>query len=83
MLTQRTKLSPPLAADKESLADYSAVLQGIFDQLFEASHIHSIRTTAPASNEGSPGDVQLVVVGGVYSIYAKFPTVGWKSVTLS
>jgi len=83
MLIQRNKLATPLPPDRESLDQYSAIIQGIFEQLFEAGHTHAVKTTAPASNEGQVGDIYLVNVSGTYSIYAKFPSVGWKSVTLS
>lgn len=75
-------LSPPRPEDQETLADYSSVLQDNFSQLFQIAHRHTLRTTAPASNEGNVGDIFLVEVGSTFSIYVKFPS-GWKSVTVS
>ncbi len=79
---QEQPMSPPRPEDKETLIDFSSVVQDNLTQLFQSAHNHSIRTTVPASNEGSAGDIFLVEVSGVFSLYAKFPS-GWKSVTLT
>jgi len=79
---QSQPISPPLNVDKESLSDYSAILQDNFTQLFQIAHRHKILTSAPASNEGNVGDIFLVESGGTFSLYAKFSS-GWKSVALT
>lgn len=82
MIKQRNPLSPPLDTD-ELLSDYSAVLQSNLEQLFEAAHMHGLRTSAPSENEGTVGDILPVQIDSTYYLYAKFPTVGWKRVALS
>ena len=79
---QAQPISPPRPEDQETLTDYSSIVQDNFSQLFQSAHTHTVRTTAPDSNEGSVGDIFLVEVSGVFSIYAKFPS-GWKSVVVS
>lgn len=80
---QQQPISPPRPEDKEFLDDYSSILQDNLRQLFQIAHRHSVRTTAPASNEGNVGDIFLVAtVAGTFHIYAKF-SAGWKSTTLS
>jgi len=79
---QHSPVSPPRPEDEDSLLDYSAILQDNFAQLFQLAHRHTVRTTAPASNEGNVGDIFLVEVSGTFSIYTKFPS-GWKSVVVA
>jgi hypothetical protein len=79
---QEQPISPPRLEDRDTLNDYSAVLQDNYQQLFQVAHRHSIRTTAPASNEGNITDIILVEDGSTFKIYVKFPS-GWKSVTVT
>jgi hypothetical protein len=81
-IRQAQPVSPPLETDKETLDDYSSVLQDNFKQLFQIAHRHTLRTTVPAANEGNVTDVFLVESGSTFSIYVKFPS-GWKSVVVS
>lgn len=80
---QQFPVSAPLETDKESLKDFSATVNRNFEDLFGDAHTHDVRTTAPASSEGSIGDILPVVLSGVYYLYVKFPTVGWKRVAVS
>ena len=82
MKRQSEPLSPPLDNDKDSLSDYSSVAQRNLENLYEFAHTHDYKTSVPTSNEGNVGDVYLVEVNAVFSLYAKFPS-GWKSVVLS
>lgn len=59
------------------------VVQRNLNELFEYSHTHEIRETAPDINEGSVNDVIPVKISGSYYLYIKFPVVGWKRVLLS
>lgn len=78
--TPTRQLYVPLA----ELTDFVAVLKEMLDQLFDAAHDHSPRTTVPAENEGRPGDVVPVETDeGVLKLYVKLPSGGWKSTTLS
>lgn len=81
-IIQRQPISPPRPEDRESLVDYSSVAQDSYVQLFEVAHRHTIRTTAPAENEGKVTDIFLVEDGSTFKLYVKFTT-GWKSVALS
>ena len=81
-IRQQQPISPPRPEDRETLDDYSAIFQDNFIQLFEEAHVYTIRSTAPAANEGSVRDIFLVEDGSSFKLYAKF-TSGWKSVTLT
>lgn len=81
-ITQREKMAPPRPEDKETLDDYSSIIQDNLGDLFQAAHNHTLRTTVPASNEGNVGDIFLVETSTTFKLYVKFTT-GWKSVTLS
>ena len=75
-------MAPPRPEDKETLDDFASILQDNLGELFQAGHNHAVRTTVPASNEGSVGDIFLVEVSSVFSIYVKFAS-GWKSVVVT
>lgn len=79
---QRILLAPPSVLDTNSLRDYTSVIQQVFEELFEEAHDHQVRTTAPAENDGSVGDMALVDDGSTTKIYAKFPS-GWRSISLT
>jgi len=64
--------------------DFKAeVVQRNLEDLFLFSHSHDVRTTEPGINEGSIGDILPVILSGVYYVYIKFPSVGWKRAILS
>lgn len=64
--------------------DFKAeVVQRNLEDLYEYSHSHDVRTAAPSDSEGSIGDILPVVISGVYYVYIKFPSVGWKRAILS
>lgn len=81
---QSKPLSPPLENDKETLIDYSAIIQDNFQQLLQIAHRHKILTAAPATNEGNVSDVFLVNLADVTYLYAKFPSpLNWQRVQLN
>jgi len=59
------------------------VVQRNLEDLFDFSHTHDVRTTAPSDAEGSVGDIVPVILSGVGYLYVKFPSIGWKRATLS
>lgn len=83
MLTQRQKISPPIEVDKQSLQDFASVTQQAFDDVFQSAHIHPVKTSAPAENEGQAGDIFPVALDGVAYLYIKFPSLGWKRILLT
>lgn len=81
--TQPDFISPP-PAGQTGLVNFAASIQRDFQALFQDAHVHGVRTTAPASNEGKPGDVIPVELSdGTAWLYVKFTTLGWLSVQLS
>ena len=79
---QSKPIAPPVGADRDSLTDFSSVIQDNLSNLFRLAHRHHYRTAVPASNEGVVGDIYLVEINSTFSLYAKFPS-GWKSVALT
>lgn len=73
---QHFPISMPLAADRETLKDFSSVLQRNLADLFDAAHAHSTRTSLPARGEGSVGDMVLATVSGSTYICIK-TSAGW------
>jgi hypothetical protein len=69
---QRRPLAPPLESDK-LFRDYTSVLQSNLEDLFNDSHVHSVRTTEPLVTEGNIGDIFLVEISGQTFLYTKFP----------
>jgi hypothetical protein len=64
--------------------DFKAeVVQRNLEDLYDFAHSHEVRTTEPGISEGSIGDILPVILGGVYYVYIKFPSVGWKRAILS
>ncbi len=74
--TQQFPLSMPLSADKETLKDFSSIIQRNLADLFDAAHSHSTRTSLPARGEGSTGDMVLATVSGSTYICIK-TSAGW------
>lgn len=52
------------------------ILQLNLVDLFESSHDHTVRTTPPAANEGSPRDIVIVDDGTDVTLYVKTSR-GW------
>jgi hypothetical protein len=84
-LTQPRPVAPPTEKDKETLKDYTSVVQSNLEELFLFSHTHTTVTTIPADSDGVVGDIKLVedtsVTPSVFYIYAKFSS-GWKRAVL-
>lgn len=75
--TQPSKIAAPGARDKDSLKDYTAVIQEQFNSLFESAHDHLPRATVPTANEGAVGDIiPVATVEGGYYAYVKLIS-GW------
>ncbi len=74
----------PQAPGPAGASNFAAAVQRNFQALFQDAHTHGVRITAPASNEGKPGDVIPVELSdGTAWLYVKFTTLGWLSVQLS
>lgn len=56
----RGGVNPPGDSDRESLTDYSAVIQLTFDDLYQAAHDHRVLTADPKANDGSIQTVSIV-----------------------
>lgn len=84
MIKQVFSVSPPLQNDVGSLKDMASVIQRNLSQLFTNAHTHDILTSAPTSNSGNIGDIELVSLNGTAYLYAKFPSpLNWKRIALS
>ncbi len=81
--SQEFSVSAPLQDDRQTLADFASTIQRNFEDVFAVAHDHAVKTAAPSSQDGVVGDVVPVVISGSYYLYIKFPTVGWKRVSLS
>lgn len=74
--SQRRPLNPPTPDDRETLQDYSRVIQDSLGELYLAAHEHSIRTDNPTVNEGSKQQISIVDTGT--SVYLVVKTArGW------
>lgn len=60
MAKSHQPINPPSPVDRPLLQDYSATIQTVFDQLFNAAHDHLVLTKNPASNDGSVQTVSIV-----------------------
>lgn len=80
MIKQQQPISPPIETDKK-LVDYSSILQNNLRTLFQFGHAHvgtnGVLTSAPASNQGSIGDIVVAVVSGSAYLYFKTSTTQW------
>lgn len=80
MIKQQKPISPPIETDKK-LVDYSSIIQDNLRALFQVGHIHvgsnGVLTAAPASNQGSIGDIVVAVISGSAYIYFKASTTQW------
>jgi len=80
---QNQAVPPPTKTDT-SLKDFSQIIQQNFEDLFEQSHNHFYRTTAPSESEGQINDLIPVVLNNTPYLYIKYPNpLGWKRVLLS
>lgn len=70
MLTQPSKVVPPLASDSQ-LSGFSQIIQSSFLTLFQAAHVHATVTTVPNSRTGNPGDIYLYDDGTSIYLYIK------------
>jgi hypothetical protein len=59
------------------------VVQRNLEDLFQDSHTHSVRTTAPSVNEGLVGDIIPVLLNNTPYVYIKYPSIGWKRILAS
>lgn len=80
MIKQQKPVVPPLESDKK-LVDHSSIVQDNMAKLFQAAHTHvgsnGVLTAAPASNQGSIGDIVVAVVSGSAYIYFKTSATQW------
>jgi hypothetical protein len=83
-ISQSPQVNPPLSTDKE-LTDYSAILQRLFKQLFQAAHTHvgknGILMTVPTASQGSIGDVVIGIVSGTAYIFFKVTDTDWYKIS--
>jgi len=59
------------------------ILQKSLDQLFGYAHEHLVKTTAPTSKDGIPGDIVPVNLSGTYYLYIKITSTVWARVALT
>ncbi len=78
---QRLSVSPPSKNDAD-LKDHSSVIQQNFEDIFEVSHSHDLKSSIPSATDGVIGDIELVKDGSNFYLYAKFSE-GWKRILLS
>lgn len=81
MKAQTPIVAPPQEED-ENLEDYTAVIQAVFEEVFQDLHTHDVRTTAPTTSDGEIGDIQLVELETGKFLYIKFKA-GWFKVALT
>lgn len=75
---QKRYVSAPITGDRESLSDFSSVVQDNLADIYDLAHTHDIRTTAPEANEGMTGDIVLVELSGAHYLYCKISGDTWK-----
>lgn len=68
---QEFPLSAPLPHDREALQDFAEIAQRNLRDLFELSHEHTIRTTAPLAKELDPGVPVVVNLSGTFYLYVR------------
>lgn len=69
-------MAPPSDQDKETLRDYTTIIQKSFEELFESAHDHPVRTSPPDDSEGEINDIVLVIDESTRYIAVKFAD-GW------
>ena len=78
---QRLSVSPPSENDKD-LKDHASVIQQNFEDIFEVSHSHDLKSGLPSTTDGVIGDIELIKDGSNFYLCAKFSE-GWKKILLS
>jgi hypothetical protein len=74
----------PKSMPREVGNDYSAsASKFLFEELFASSHDHMIRSTFPASNEGTAGDIVIVDTGSAVNVCVKTSRGWFKTATLT
>lgn len=63
--------------------DLIAVIQRLFNDIYQQTSFIPIQTNVPASTDGQSGDLILVDSGTSLKLYAKSLAGVWKQVTLS
>ena len=76
-------ISPPTAADREILAEFSAILQRNFEDIFQEAHSHDVITRDPQSNEGTIQDIKLVDDGTNKYLVVKYNDGWYKTANLT
>jgi hypothetical protein len=76
-IEQSFQVVPPSSADKESLNDYTEIIQRNLDALYGAAHTHGVRTSAPDSQDGEQNDIVIVNLEGTYYLYVKVSNTQW------
>lgn len=56
----RGGVNPPGPSDRETLTDYSSVIQLTFDDLYASAHDHKVIVSDPAVNDGSIQTISIV-----------------------
>jgi len=78
----RPVVAPP-ESDRESLNDFSQVIQENLERLYELVADVQTSSTVPTSSEGAVGSVRYVLVSGTWRQYIKVDLTTWKYVALS
>lgn len=68
---QEFQVVPPLEYDRELLRDFAEIIQRNLKNLFDLSHSHSVRTTAPTVKELEVGVPVTVNLSGSYYLYTR------------
>jgi hypothetical protein len=76
-IEQSFSVAPPNEADKETLNDYSEIIQRNFESLFGLAHSHGVRTSVPSTQEGEMNDIITVNLEGTYYLYVKVSKTQW------
>lgn len=68
---QEFQVSPPLETDKETLQDFSEIIQRNLQKLFELAHEHRTRDSEPKAKDLDIGIPIVVNLSGTYYLYVK------------
>ena len=67
----------PISMPREIGNEFDAsAIKFLFEELFQVSHNHQVRSTFPATNDGASGDISIVDTGSAVYICVKTPR-GW------
>ncbi len=81
--TQPNPISPPREVDRETLTDFSSILQGNLEELFELAHSHKVLLADPLATNGAIGDIQLVDDGTDKYLVARYSDGWYKTANLT